>query len=454
MIKLRRSKRIEATFQSSKTPVSTLDTSEPIDIDPVELENEETENPDNVLNGCLGFGDNVFRYQCSVCNIKTASLRSVLSHRQSVHHISPSPMKNIDLEPDTDDPKYYCKSCEKHSNGWSAYRNHLHKNHHLSLQSLQRKKHPDNITTDPNGFDYHCTACELTYQDEQAYQEHLKKHHEIKPPKCPPASTPAHSNGLYCKVCRRGYRTAETFRRHNSLLHERTKMYDNPEIMPDVMDRNNYCGNCQQAFRDKDSYQQHLFRAHRIDCRRAQAREEAKFDIKDLKRYCRYCDRIFSSIDAYLNHLFLIHSIRRPENNKGGLQPDADDPNNYCRVCQRRYVEIQQFRSHLRTKHNMILQPSQRHKNHKPLPSDANNWNFRGNASKKTMATTRPTYSRRCKDTRHTVLVDQKISSPVAATNISSSTHYCVQGKRSFRNKIVLTSHMKTAHGILVQVDK
>lgn len=72
MIKLRRSKRIEATFQSSKTPVSTLgkaktsiginqtltntteDTSEPIDIDPVELESEETENPDNVLNGCLG----------------------------------------------------------------------------------------------------------------------------------------------------------------------------------------------------------------------------------------------------------------------------------------------------------------------------------------------------------------------------------------------------------------
>ncbi|GAN06803.1 hypothetical protein MAM1_0136c06293 [Mucor ambiguus] len=506
MIQKRRSKRIEAAIQSGNAFVNTIgmakarfesnqvaaiateDTRGLIDYDPVGTNKEESTKVDNVVSVCLGFGDNLFRYQCSVCNCKTASLRSLLVHRQSVHHITQKPIKNIDLEPDVNDRTYYCKSCEEYLSGGPAYQMHIHKIHHMNLKSLQQKMQPVNTTLDINEPDYHCSSCELTYQDEQAYQEHLKKHHEMKPstakirdssgelpawddssyhcascnftcssrksynqhcrsahkmkPREEPAGTTAHSR-LYCEACRREFKTTETLKRHNKYIHR----HASPEAVPDVMDLNNYCNKCEQSYLDKSSYQRHLVIAHQISCAPSQEKEEAEPNINDPNFYCRSCDRTLSSKITFINHLFLIHSIRQHNLKTDGLQPDVNDRNGYCRICQYHYVTNGGYRKHLRAIHQMLLEPLRRGRKRTTTHSHSSDSNLCGSVSKKTMAR-RPIYRRHYKDNHRMALLDPKIPNPSAAININSPLCYCARCERSFRNKFAFASHLKAFHGI------
>lgn len=427
----------------------------------------------------------MFRYQCYVCNSKTASLRLLLSHRQSVHNITQKHIKNIDLEPDFNDPNHYCKSCEKHSIGWPAYRNHLRSIHHLSVKSLQQKVQPESVTPDPSGPDYRCSSCSLAFQNKQAYQEHMKKHPEMKPstasacnshdelpdcndpsiycascnftyaskrtyiqhyrnmhisktPKNPARSTAAdlHNPKRYCKVCRLNFKTAKAFKRHSDHVHEHAKLFANPEVKSTVMDLMCSCEASETSYFSDGNDQRHLLtHVHQVNCsRQAQVQEKVKRkNNDDTNSYCRFCDKTLSSKPAFINHLFLIHSIRQPSKKDGGLQPDVNCRTNYCRVCQRSYPDNSRYRRHLRIVHQIVVQPPGYCKNPNSALSDSND-------------SKAPPIR---KNTHRMALDHRKISNPNAIIHVNSPTRYCAQCERSYRNKLAFASHLKAVHDII-----
>ncbi|KAK4519051.1 Microtubule bundling protein [Mucor velutinosus] len=282
----RRSKRIEATVKLEKasgkvktsigikqtTATTTEETGGSIGFDSNGIRREEATIVKEVFSGRLGFGDNLFRYQCSVCNNKTASLRSLLSHRQSVHSITQQPIKNIDLEPDTDDPNHYCKACEK-----------------FYCTQAQKEAKPD--INDPS---FYCSSCEKTLSCKAAFKKHLFLIHYVHQPTTEKSeSQPDINDHNNCGcVCQRYYFSNGRNRKHLRKVHQKllepSKYRENHiPALPNPNDLNFYGSVCKKTTtRQPIIYRRHYKNTNRmalID--RKVSNPNATIDIRSPIRY-------------------------------------------------------------------------------------------------------------------------------------------------------------------------
>ncbi|KAL9543016.1 hypothetical protein PS6_009510 [Mucor atramentarius] len=481
MVQTRRSGRIEAAFKPEKAFVNTIGAAK-LEVGIKYKTSTNTEEEGSTTNedlsiGSLGFGDNLFRYQCSVCNKKMASLRSVLDHRQAIHNTTHRLPKNVDLEPDADDPNFYCKACQKHLKQESAYRSHLRKIHHMVLKDLQQKRQRNGIRPESNDTDddyasdevtncskrvYHehpkkhhdmnlspseatnshselpvwsdpslyCAQCNLTYKSKRTYSQHCQIIHMMGAPTKDTRTSTANSKDpkIYCTLCKRIYKNKGFLRRHHNDVHgiKHVKSFPKSEAMLNVTDLKYYCNACKKSCYNGAGYQNHLFVVHRINCRQTSTIKEG-LDINDSDRYCRICDKTLSNNFSLRRHEQAFHPAQQSTTTISRIQPDVNDHSNYCHICQRNYSSIASYRQHLQVAHEVALEPLKTGKastSSLPNPDDSN---FYCSVCKKSMKT-RKSYRRHCNRVHQMFFSRCKTPKALDADiDINSPINYCEQ---------------------------
>ncbi|CAO0798702.1 unnamed protein product [Mucor circinelloides] len=459
MVQTRRSGRTEAAFKPKKAFANTIGAAKmevgiKYKTSPNTEEEESTTNEDLSI-GSLGFGDNLFRYQCSVCNKKTASLRSVLDHRQAIHNITHRLPKNVDLEPDADDPNFYCKSCQEHLRRESAYRSHLRKVHHMVLKDLQRKRQRNGIRSDSNDTDDNYTSDEAINRSKRVYHEHLKKNCDMN--LSPSEATNSHGvlpvwddSGLYCPQCNFTCKSKRTYTQHCQIVHlMRAPTKDARTSTADIKDPRYYCNACKKSCYNEAGYQNHLFIVHRINCRQTSIIKEG-LDVNDSDSYCRICDKTLSSNFSLRRHDQAFHPAQESTTRISRIQPDVNDQNNCCHICQRNYSNIASYRQHLRVAHEVALETFQTGKasaSSLPNPDDSN---FYCSVCKESMET-RKSYRQHCNKIHQ--MDFGRCKAPKASDediDINSPINYCEQCKCRYFDRYKFTYHLKKVHRIKI----
>lgn len=131
----------------------------------------------------------------------------------------------------------------------------------------------------------------------------------------------------------------------------------NPDVLPDVLDPNNYCKPCDKTFTFKSDFRSHLLYVH-TTLSTPNFKKKPKDiapDINDSNHYCCSCDKTYSNKFAFKYRLISIHSIGNQISEKGSLEPDVDNPNFYCRAYKRTYADKLNYRRHLCKIHRMKL---------------------------------------------------------------------------------------------------
>jgi ribosomal protein L31 len=72
---------------------------------------------------------------------------------------------NRSIEPDPEDPNFYCKSCSAKYLNRSIFRKHLRQTHKVNLKPLRRKNLIPNhiIKPDPDDPNFYCKSCATKY---------------------------------------------------------------------------------------------------------------------------------------------------------------------------------------------------------------------------------------------------------------------------------------------------
>ncbi|KAL9558009.1 hypothetical protein MBANPS3_001109 [Mucor bainieri] len=249
-------------------------------------------------------------YHCRICKKTFGNHQSVMSHRESVHNIKsnrPSIIKHMDLEPDINDPNYFCQGCEITYSSRETYRKHFAQTHHMLLK---KKREPFNdVIPDPHDPNFYCKICDITHKNKQSYRSHCYKIHKM-----------------------------------------RIIMSDATAKMPHP---NYECNICQKSFSSKISLNRHLFVIHKMDSDSANQPSNTKPDVNDPNNYCIVCDKTYSTKIYLKYHVRAAHSIRNKYQESDETKPDINDPNNYCRACHRKYISKYVYRVHLRNIHQM-----------------------------------------------------------------------------------------------------
>jgi hypothetical protein len=86
---------------------------------------------------------------------------------------------NPGIEPDPNDPNFYCKACDFKYLSNGRYRYHLRRTHKIALPSLLSKTN-SSIQPDPNDPNFYCKSCDCKYKNNRRYREHLRRTHKMK----------------------------------------------------------------------------------------------------------------------------------------------------------------------------------------------------------------------------------------------------------------------------------
>ncbi|KAK4518409.1 Translation machinery-associated protein 46 [Mucor velutinosus] len=349
------------------------------------------------------------------------------------------------VEPDIDDPNFYCRSCNYTLSNKSGYRSHLKKYHKMNLKPLVPIRNPAILPDWDDPYQY-CKSCNYTYASRNTYKAHCKYFHKMKAPTRSAGIPDIRDPNSYCKVCNHTYKSKSSYITHCVIVHKirRGQRFANPEATPDVQDPNNYCIRCDRTFCSRYAFRNHLFRIHQL---KLSLPNEIAPDIDDPNNHCRSCDKTFDSRYSFRIHLASIHFIGKLPYEKSNAYPDVDDPNNYCRVCQRSYVSRAHYRTHLKGVHQMILRP-QKNLNNLPDPDDPNLYCRVCDKTKETLVS----YREHCMQIHRMVLRHHSISNPNATIDITSRDNYCAQCEYRYSSKYAFVCHLQTVHDMYVNL--
>ncbi|GAN11640.1 hypothetical protein MAM1_0768d11218 [Mucor ambiguus] len=299
-------------------------------ISPFNMKNEE-DNQKDILSISISDSQEKDTTEVNAIRVKTETEQEdtakVALHSNSVHNIKRfKKIKDINVEPDINDPNNYCKSCESQYKSRIMYRTHLKRIHHMMLQSLLKLKHKfekTGIAPDPEDQNAYCCSCDRFYQNMVCYRRHLKAVHKMTP--------------MQLKHKRRT-------RRANSIK--------NPNIVPDYYDPNLHCSSCNQTYGSKKQYRTHCAGVHGLRAR-SKPQKGCLPDANDLNNYCKACDYTYANKRGYRYHCYRVHGLKPPKFVNPDAIPDINNPYNYCKTCDKRYVARRHFKLHLRVVHKI-----------------------------------------------------------------------------------------------------
>lgn len=111
------------------------------------------------------------------------------------------------------------------------------------------------------------------------YQQHMSIYHDIKLP--PTETLPSDVNrdelpvideiGSYCTVCNETYKNRVSYKSHLCTIHGiyipkpgfiKAPSRINPNIIPDMNNKDNYCASCHRTYSNRGGYRRHLVKVH------------------------------------------------------------------------------------------------------------------------------------------------------------------------------------------------
>lgn len=123
-------------------------------------------------------------FYCKSCGYKYRNRACYRTHLRLTHKIYNvpylEPIPNYDIEPDPNDLNSYCKSYNyKHSNTRNFER-HLTNIHKMNLSNLKSRKDCDvEEEPDPNDPCFYCKSCSVRYLTHGIYWDHLQDKHGV-----------------------------------------------------------------------------------------------------------------------------------------------------------------------------------------------------------------------------------------------------------------------------------
>ncbi|KAG2235952.1 hypothetical protein INT48_004282 [Thamnidium elegans] len=238
--------------------------------------------------------------------------------------LDPSEVK-AELLPDTNDPNYFCRVCDKKYRNESAYHIHLIRIHGIREPSWRMKPilHP-NIVPDIKHKDLFCAACELYFRSSKTFACHIAHVHNI-----------SFSNNEILKI-----RDDEKARwLENNTQKKRHRKPFNPLVLPCVKDPLFYCARCDRRIHGDD---------HKDDT-----------DLSDDSIWCcLLCTKVLPDRDSYNAHIRLIHNFM--------LAPHSNINDFTCYLCKKEYLTTLDVANHLINVHG--IQPAVKPENCNKLP--------------------------------------------------------------------------------------
>lgn len=314
--------------------------------------------------------DDAYYYLCDKCDEQETDYISYMDHRKLAHSVflKENTIIHPYLEPNVNDPDFYCCSCEASYLTRREYREHLREIHHMILmvladeiRSLTNTNTAD-ILPDPDDINFYCRVCQVSYRTLQKYRTHLKHFHNmILTPfkgKMKDALLNVDDPNFHCSACDITHKTKFAYHSHlrNRHVPHTAGPNANPTIKPNLNDHNNYCCSCDMQFLCRKWYDNHLKTRHGVKFRNGTILP----DWNDPNNYCQSCETLFSNINAYQGHCRYIHKM----NPQGASEetkkvdttlPDPNDPNFYCGVCNKSNSCRSYHRYHCRAVHSMTL---------------------------------------------------------------------------------------------------
>ncbi|KAG2215815.1 hypothetical protein INT46_007438 [Mucor plumbeus] len=217
--------------------------------------------------------------------------------------------------PELDEINLYCRKCNRRFQTMTPYRYHLTHHHNINLV-----RHP-NLLPDWNDANNYCRSCDFTYTSLPAYQRHCKRVHKmgrkgVIKPKEAPLPDPYDPN-FYCRVCNTTNISRKDFRRHCRYTHNmdlpppNQGPNANPDLIPELNNKDNYCRTCDKKFDSKRRFWVHLRLFHKLNLKAM--RKAIKPDVYDPNNYCRSCDKTFLKKYLLYNHIRKVHSMATPK---------------------------------------------------------------------------------------------------------------------------------------------
>lgn len=150
---------------------------------------------------------------CYKCNERYTSRQCYISHPILMHKVYMRESTQIRikaLQPDPNDPNFYCRSCDTHYVTIGQYRVHLRQApHFMNLSPIQLKRRRrwtlhDNNLDEKGESDTYCTSCSMSYSSPQQLSQHFRRLHKkyVEPRKGKPdfAIEPDPNDpDIYCK---------------------------------------------------------------------------------------------------------------------------------------------------------------------------------------------------------------------------------------------------------------
>lgn len=180
---------------------------------------------------------------CKSCQLNYKTRADYRVHLRAVHKMKLTPLlKKAVFDPtisvnDTSDPKNAgCVICKRRYCSRPTYLRHMrniHKNDgNESAHNLNTKTN-HNIQPDPNDPNFYCAACKKPYLSQQTYRRHIHtKHQNVKVERVRflPAISPlvlemdaGGRNNTRCKICDRDHNTRSTYLDHMRRTHKNGK---------------------------------------------------------------------------------------------------------------------------------------------------------------------------------------------------------------------------------------
>jgi hypothetical protein len=179
------------------------------------------------------------QFHCQICDITFISVEIYHNHLLQVHGTILRPLlkrtrskPNRSIEPNPEDPNFYCKSCTTKYATEFSFRIHLryvHKIVDLPLKGKRRPKPNHNIESNPNDPSFYCKSCSTEYPSLGTFRKHIREVHKMILKPLIKRPIPNHSiipdidyPNFYCKSYSSKYVSRGVFRAHLRRIHNMT----------------------------------------------------------------------------------------------------------------------------------------------------------------------------------------------------------------------------------------
>lgn len=176
---------------------------------------------------------------CPICKYKYSSRYVYQTHMKVQHRDIKIPLgksrANPRIQPDPNDPNFYCASCQKSYKDSKNYRIHLLAIHpHLEMDRTKGRP-PNSLIQEMDAGDNtntRCTICDRTYKNRGSFMKHVYTIHRgdnRRPAVGGNQSISRSSNAAsklddpasrYCQLCKQSFTTTGSYKRHAASKHK------------------------------------------------------------------------------------------------------------------------------------------------------------------------------------------------------------------------------------------